>query len=47
MRSHLVAARLAAAAGYLVVVWATAHADRIDRRTVVVALVRYHRLYAG
>ena len=39
-------ARLAAAVGYLVVVWVTAHAEQIDQRTVVAILVRHHRLYA-
>ena len=39
-------ARLAAAVGYLAVVWVTAHADQIGQRTVVAILVRHHRLYA-
>ena len=46
MRRHSVVARLAAAVGYLAVVWVTAHAEQIDRRTVVAILVRHHRLYA-
>ena len=44
MRRHPVVARLAAAVGYLVVVWVTAHAEQIDQRTVVAILVRHHRV---